>query len=171
MLCPSSSLHSLPYDRSKSSCKATSPESVIQCFLFKFPVTSPFINLNQQLITSSSFSFHHFHLAIYLSFSNVFQKAVPIQVVTGPVNVPYFIVGRLFLYPSPLSYFFIFYPIGPNYFLHPSPALLFKTFQVFLIYLSVQISSPYEDALRMQNFASFFLKLASNLLLKQSFSC
>ena len=47
ILCSSSSLPSLPYDRSIVSWEATSPENVIQCFLCKFPVFPPFIDVIQ----------------------------------------------------------------------------------------------------------------------------
>ena len=52
---------SLSYDRSVASSKASSPQSAIQCFLFQFTVSSLFLKVIQQLLTSSSSSFRHFY--------------------------------------------------------------------------------------------------------------
>ena len=80
-----STIHSfcgLSYERSTTASKASLPQSVIQCFLFQFPVSSLFLKVIQQLLTSSSSS------SFYLSFSFV-QKAVPMQDVTSPVSLPF----------------------------------------------------------------------------------
>jgi hypothetical protein len=74
---------SLSYDKSIASSKASSPQGAIQCFLFKFPVSSRFLKVIQYLFTSSSSSYCHF----YLSFSNMFYKLVPMQDVTNPVSL------------------------------------------------------------------------------------
>jgi DNA-directed RNA polymerase subunit N (RpoN/RPB10) len=48
-------------------------------------------------LTSSSSSSHHFYPSLYLSFSNIFQKAVQMQDVTSPVSLPSFCCCRMFL--------------------------------------------------------------------------
>ena len=73
------SFSSLSYDRSKTSSKANSPHSAIQSFLFQMRVSSPFLKVIQQLLTSSSLSSCHFYPPLYLSFSNALQKAVSTQ--------------------------------------------------------------------------------------------
>ena len=83
------SFSSLSYDRSKASCKASSPHSAIQSFLFQMKVSSPFLKVIQQLPTSSSSSFCHFYPPFYLSFSNLLQKTVSTQNVTNPVRLPF----------------------------------------------------------------------------------
>jgi hypothetical protein len=40
-------IFSVPYDRSAASFRAISPETAIQCFLFHFPVSSPFLKVTQ----------------------------------------------------------------------------------------------------------------------------
>ena len=70
-----------------TSSKSSSPQSVIQCFFFYFPVPSLFLKIIQQLLTSSSQSSIHF---FYLSFNNVFPKTVSTQDVTNLVNLPPF---------------------------------------------------------------------------------
>ena len=82
--------------RSIASSKASSPQRVIQCFLFQFTVPSLFLKVIQQLLTSSFSSSRHFYPSLYLSSNNVFQKAVPTQDVTNPVSLR-FIVCRMFL--------------------------------------------------------------------------
>ena len=51
----------LSYDRSTASSDASSPQSVICCFRFQFPVTFLFLKFIQQPHTSSSSSFRHFY--------------------------------------------------------------------------------------------------------------
>ena len=62
------SFHRLLYDRSTASCNPR--WSTIQCFLFQFTLSSRFLNIIKQLLTSSCSSSRHF----YLSFNNVFRK-------------------------------------------------------------------------------------------------
>ena len=80
----------LPYDRSIVFPKASSPQSVIQCFLFQCTVSSLLLKIIQQLLTCSFSSSCHFYPPFYLSFSNVFQKAVPTQDVFNPLSLPSF---------------------------------------------------------------------------------
>ena len=80
----------LSYDRSTASSKASSPRSASQCFLFQLPVISLFLKVIQQLLTSSSSSFHHLYTTLYLFFDNVFLMAVPTQDVANPVGLPPF---------------------------------------------------------------------------------
>ena len=51
---------SLPYDRSTDFHKASSLHSAIQCFFFQSPVSIHLIKIIQQVLTFTSFSFHHF---------------------------------------------------------------------------------------------------------------
>ena len=62
--------------RSKASSKTIPPHSAIQSLLFQMSVSSPVLKVIQQLLTSSSSSSCHIHLSLYLSFNNLFQKAV-----------------------------------------------------------------------------------------------
>ena len=66
----------LSNDRSKASSKTIPPHSAIQSFLLQMRVSSPVLKVIQQLPTSSSSSSCHFHLSLYLSFDDLFQKAV-----------------------------------------------------------------------------------------------
>ena len=63
-------------DRSKASSKTMPPHSAIQNLLLQMRISSPVLKVIQQLLTSSSSSSCHFHLPLYLSFDNLFQKAV-----------------------------------------------------------------------------------------------
>ena len=63
-------------DRSNASSKTVPPHSAIQSFLLQMRVSYPVLKVIQQLLTSSSSSSCHFHLPLYLSFDNLFQKAV-----------------------------------------------------------------------------------------------
>ena len=53
-------------------------------------ILSPFLKAIQWLLTSSPSSYLHFYPSLYLSFNNVFQKAVPTQDMTNPVSLPSF---------------------------------------------------------------------------------
>jgi hypothetical protein len=75
--------------RSITSSKASSPRIAIRCFLFHFPVSTCFPNVMWEQITSSSSSSD----PVYLSFNNLFQKALPTQYVT----VLRFVVSRMLL--------------------------------------------------------------------------
>ena len=86
------------YDRSVASSKASSPAITIQCFLYQFPGVSHFLNVIRQLITSPSSSSSHFYPSLYLSFNNLFQKAVPTQNVTNPITFIFSIVCRILLH-------------------------------------------------------------------------
>ena len=83
------SYSSLSYDRSKASSKTSSPHSAIQSFLLHMRVSSPFLKVIQQLPTSSSSSSSHFYPHFYLSFNNLFQKAVSTLNMTNPVILPF----------------------------------------------------------------------------------
>ena len=78
---------SLSFYRSRVSAKARSPQRVMHCFLFQFPVFSRFFKVIQQLVTSSSSSSSHFYAFLYLSFNNMLQKAVPTQYLVDTVNI------------------------------------------------------------------------------------
>jgi hypothetical protein len=114
------------------------------------------------MLTSSSSYSRHFYHSFDLSFNNVFYKPLPTPDVTNPVGLHlfYFILLTEFLK------YFIFHKIGLNYFLHPSAAPHFKTFNVFLIYFPKCPS--YKTTLQTQHFTTFFLKFKSNLLTKRS---
>ena len=63
-------------DRSKASYETIPPYNAIQGFIFQMRVSSPVLKVIQQFLTSSSSSSCHFHLSLYLSFDNLFEKAV-----------------------------------------------------------------------------------------------
>ena len=65
-------------------------------------VSSPFLNVIQQLPTTSSLSSCHFYPPLYLSFNNTLQKAVSTQNVTNPVRLPitYFMQDTPLLFDS-----------------------------------------------------------------------
>jgi hypothetical protein len=65
----------------------------------EFTVSSRFLKVIPWLFTSSSSSFRHFYPSLYLSFKNLFQKAVPTQNVTNPVSLP----SVCCMYDIPLS--------------------------------------------------------------------
>ena len=91
------SFYSQPYDRFVASSKVNSPQVAIHCFFFQFTVFCLFFNVTQQILTSSSSFPLHFYPSLYLSFNNVFQKAVPTQ--KCPIQLAFllFIVCRIFL--------------------------------------------------------------------------
>jgi hypothetical protein len=110
----SSSSCSLPIAPSK----ASSPHSAILCFLFQFPLSFRFLDVIQYLHTSSSSSSHNFYPSLYLSFNNVFQKAVPTQIWPIQLAFLHFIASRIFLSLTlrNTSSFSTYY--WPNYDLH-----------------------------------------------------
>ena len=81
------SLRCLYYERSVGSYKSSSPQGVIWCHMFQFWVFSGFINIIQELLTSSASSSCHFYLNLYLFFDNVFWKKVPTQDATNRVSL------------------------------------------------------------------------------------
>jgi hypothetical protein len=84
-------IHCCPsYERSTATSKAISPQIAIYCFLFQFPVSSIFLKVSEQLLTSSSSSSRHFCPSLHLPFHNVFQKAVSTQSLTNPVRLTSF---------------------------------------------------------------------------------
>ena len=98
-------------------------------FTFQYPLLS--------LRSSSSCSSLLLRLpftSFYLSFNNVFQKAVPTPDVTNPVSPPPFYSTQNSFPPDSMQHFFISHTIGPPDLLNPSPEQHFKTFQGFLIY-------------------------------------
>ena len=97
------SFSSPSYDSSIGSSKASSPQGAILCFLFQFPAASRLLKVIQYLLTSSSSSSCHFYPSLYLSFNNVFQKAVPTQDLTNPVSLQFFFSYRIFLCSLTLS--------------------------------------------------------------------
>lgn len=80
----------LPEHKAIASSKASLPLTLIQYFPLQFTVSSPFLNVIHQLLTSSFSSSGHFYSSLYISSNNVSQKAVPKQDVTDPVNFPSF---------------------------------------------------------------------------------
>jgi hypothetical protein len=74
----------LSRDRSIASSKLSSPKSAILSFLLQLPVSSCFLKVIQQLLTSPSSP----SCLSNLSFNDVFYKAVPTQYVPNPVGVP-----------------------------------------------------------------------------------
>jgi hypothetical protein len=60
------------YDRFTASSKARFPHNAIQCFLFKFQVSSSLLKVILYLLTSSSSSSRHYNSVIYLPFKNMF---------------------------------------------------------------------------------------------------
>ena len=125
------SLHILPYERSVVFSKAFSTRSMIQRVLFQITMSSVFLNSIQWLLTSSSSS----SCPSYLSFSNLFQEAVPKQDATNPVTLPpFYCIWGIPLLLFSIQHFFVRHTIGPNDLLHPSPVSHFRIFQVFLIY-------------------------------------
>jgi hypothetical protein len=64
-----------------------------ECFIFPLPGSSRFLKAIQSLLTSYSSSSRLF----YLSFNNLFQKAVPTQDVTNPVILRSCTLCRIFL--------------------------------------------------------------------------
>ena len=79
------SFRSLSYN-SVASSKASSPHSAIQCFHFQFPLSSRFLNVVQQRLTSTSF-FPVTSIPPSVSPLITFQKAVPTRDVTNQVSV------------------------------------------------------------------------------------
>ena len=84
------SFRSLSYDWPTASSKASSPHSVIQCFLFQLVASFLSLNFTQQQLMFSSSSSHHLYPSVYLSFNKAFQKAVPTQHVTDQITLPSF---------------------------------------------------------------------------------
>ena len=74
-------------DRSKASSKTNPVHSAIQSFLLQMRVSSPVLKFIQQLLMSSFSSSCHFHLSLYLSFDNLFQKAVSTQDVSNQFSL------------------------------------------------------------------------------------
>jgi hypothetical protein len=66
------SCRSLSYDRFIASCKASSPLSAMQCFLFQLPGSSSLLKAILRLFTSSSLSSRLFYPSFYLTFNSVF---------------------------------------------------------------------------------------------------
>jgi len=77
--------------------------------------------------------FRHFYPSVYLSFNNVFQKAVTMQDVTNMLRFPSFLCTQDIPLLLDSLLLLISHTIGPNDLLHPSPAPHFKAFQLFLI--------------------------------------
>ena len=107
----------LSYDRSIVSSKTSSPQIAIQYFI------SHFLRVIQKLLTSSSSSFRHSYLSLYISLNNMFQKAVPMQDVTNQVTRPsFYYMQDIPLLLDSWQYFFISNTICPTDILHPFPA-------------------------------------------------
>jgi hypothetical protein len=113
---------------STTSSKTSSPQSAIYCFHLSvsgticFPEGHPVAAYLFFLIFPS-----HVSCLFFLLFNNVFQKAVPTQYMTIPMNLPSFYC----LYDIPRSlhcmqHFFISYTIGPTDLLNPPPTPHFK---------------------------------------------
>ena len=105
----------------------TSLHIEIQHFLFQFSVTSCSPQVIQQLLTSSSSASDYYYPFLYLSFNNVFYKAVPTQDVTYPFPLTsVYSVQDVLLFDS-MYYFFISHTIGPTDLPRPSPGPHFRT--------------------------------------------
>ena len=78
----------LSYDRSIDPSKSRSPQSATWCLLFQSPVYSVVFNVIQQLLMSFSLSSRH----VYISFNNMFYKAVPKQDVTNQISRHIFLI-------------------------------------------------------------------------------
>ena len=63
-------------------------------FNFQYYVLS--LRSFRYMLISSSSPYRHFFPSFCISFSNVFQQAVPMQCVTNTVSLPFFIVRRIF---------------------------------------------------------------------------
>ena len=101
------SLCCMPYDRSISSSRASSPHCVIQCFLFQFPVSFLLRKVTQQVLTSSSSSSRHLYPSLYISFNNVSQSVI------NPHSLFLLFVGY-FSPPSLPAIHFISHTIDPT---------------------------------------------------------
>jgi hypothetical protein len=114
--------------------KASSPLTAIQCFLFQFPATFRFINIVQQLLTSSSSSSSHFHPSTFPS-KACFRRQFLSKMWPTQLTFLLFILRQVFLSSSTLcNNSLFFYTIGPTDLLHHCPALHTKMIKVFLIY-------------------------------------
>jgi hypothetical protein len=135
------------------SSNASSPYSAIQPFFFQFPISSSPLNVIQQLLTySNSFSFHFYvYPSLYLAFNNVFQKVVPIQVVTNPVIFRFNLILCTIFLSYFRQYFFIRHTIDPTDIFHPSPAphLRLPRFG-WSTFRSVQVSATYKAIILFQ---------------------
>jgi len=67
----------------------------------------------------------------YISFNNVFQKAIPTQVLTNPLSLLRLTVCSTYLSSMALAILFFFEAIGRTDLLHPHPAPPSKTSKVF----------------------------------------
>ena len=99
---------SLSYDRPKVFSTSSWPQSVM-CFLFKFPVSSCFLQVKQQLLTSSSSCTRNFQSSVCPSFNKMFQKAVSTQLLTNPVSLlSLYCTQDIPFLPDSLLHLFIF---------------------------------------------------------------
>ena len=90
-------------DRSVSSSEATSSQSAIQFSLFQFQLSSLFLKVIQQFLTSPSSSHRDSYPTLYLSIDNLFQKDVPTQAVTHPVSFLRSIIRGMQVIPFSLT--------------------------------------------------------------------
>ena len=100
------SMYSLSCDRSIASSKASLPHSAIECFQFQILVSSLFLAVIQQPITSSASS----SWPVYCYFNQVLYEAVTTQDMIHPVRLYSFTVCRLFLSSSTLCNTSLFCP-------------------------------------------------------------
>ena len=79
--------------------KTSSSQSTTQRFLVQFTVSSIFLKVIRQLLTSSSSPSPHFYPSLYLSFNKVLQNVVPTQSTSNQLAFLRFVICRLFLSP------------------------------------------------------------------------
>jgi len=92
--------------------KASSPQGAIYSFLFQMSVSSHFLNVIQDLFTSSSSSSFYLCLSFYLSINNVLQDAISTRDMISTVNFRN--VTRQF-FPLYSFLYFIFHTVFSYY--------------------------------------------------------
>ena len=89
--------HFSPYSVLRQAHSFLQSDFSTECSLFQFPASCLFLKVIQHLLTSSSSSSNRLHPSLYLSFSNMFQKAVLTQEVTNSVILPSLHFSRIVL--------------------------------------------------------------------------
>ena len=152
--------------------KASSPLTAIQCFLFQFPATFRFINIIQQLLTSSSSSSSHFHPSTFPS-KACFRRQFLSKM--WPTQLPFlllFFVRCSFpprLYVT-ILYFFtqsvqLIFSIIVQHYIPKWSRYFWSTFR------SVQVSAPHKVMLQMRHVTSSSWNLSPIYWWKESSSC
>ena len=135
----SSSSRTLSYDRANSWSKASSPQSATQFFLFKFSVPSCCLQVFQDMLTSSVFSFPPFYPSFCRSFlpSITCFKRHSLHKM-WPVHLVFlcFIECRMSLFSFTFCKNLILCTVFATDFHISFPATHFQNFKLFLIYFS-----------------------------------